>query len=124
MTDYVRAYDNPANVYHREARILADKLRTDTQLTTRGPQTGVLRWKSNGQVIPEDCARLAYAIGISINLDACNRARDADFSSFLARYRSARANRQPSAEEAYERRAAFGPGATVIDIFTGQEYKT
>jgi hypothetical protein len=124
MTDYVRAYDNPTNIYYREARQLADRLRTDTNLTVRGINAGVLRWKSNGAVVPADCARLAHAIGIRVSIDSCDRVRDAELSRTLARYRRANRDRQPSNEERAEARAAFGPDAKIVNIFTGREFTT
>lgn len=44
----------------------------------------------------------------------------------LGAYREARANMtdEQRAEEAYEMRAAFGPGETVVDIFTGERFYT
>lgn len=42
----------------------------------------------------------------------------------LADYRKRNANRKLSAEEQYEMSAAFGPGQTVVDIITGQRFKT
>lgn len=75
MKDYVRAYDNPTNVYYTEARRLADKLRTDTILTLRGIQRGVLRWKGSDAVVSENAAKLAYALGIRVCPDACRRIR-------------------------------------------------
>lgn len=124
MIDYVRAYDNPTNVYYREARALADKLRTDTELTLRGLDTGTLRWDSNGRVVPADCARLAYAIGIGVSLDACNRVRDRELAGFLSEYRNSSAAREPSAEMRAEARAAHGPGAKIVNLFTGREFVT
>ena len=38
----------------------------------------------------------------------------------IERYREARRNYEPSPEEIYEMVAAFGPGAEVTDILTGQ----
>lgn len=124
MTDYVRAYDNPTNVYHREARKMADDLRTETRLTKRGINAGVLRWKSNDSVVPEDCAKLAYALGIRVSLPACDRVRDQELVRFLSAYRRSRAGKSPSAEERSEARAAFGANANVVNIFTGREFTT
>lgn len=47
-----------------------------------------------------------------------------DIQKVLAEYREARKNHTPSAEEMFEMRAAFGPGAEVVDIITGQVYRT
>lgn len=124
MTDYVRAYDHPTNVYHKEARRLADQLRTETTLVKRGINRGVLRWKSNNKVVPEDAANLAYAIGIGVSLSACQRVRDAELARFFSEYRNSCAVQKPSADEQAERVAAFGRGATIINIITGEKYTT
>lgn len=120
MTDYVRAYDNPTNIYHKEARTLADKLRSDTILTLRGADKGVLRWKSNNSVVPWDCAQLAYALGIRISVSACRRVRDRELARFFSEYRDSCADKNPSSEELSEMRAAFGKGK-VVNIITGRE---
>lgn len=129
MTDYIRAYDNPTNIYYREARKLADDLRTETILELppanrffkRGRQRGVLRWKSNNAVVPDDATRLAYAIGIRVSVAACKRVRDAELAKFFSEYRDSSAGRGLTAEESVEARAAFGRGAKVINIITGRE---
>ena len=40
---------------------------------------------------------------------------------WIDEYREARKNHEPSAEEIFEMTAAFGPGAEVVDIITGQK---
>lgn len=72
MIDYVAAHDNPKHKRHKEARRLADLLRQETVLTTRGPKTGVLRWRKTGEVVDRASARLAYFLGINISRAACN----------------------------------------------------
>ena len=59
-------------------------------------------------------------------VDATNRARDAHDIESIEAYRQARANRTPEqkAEEQFELQAAFGPGAKVVDIFTGETTDT
>lgn len=121
MTDYVRAYDNPTNVYYREARKLADQLRTDTILTVRGFDTGVLRWKSNNAVVPDDAAKLAFALGIRVSLYACNRVRADELVRFFSEYRRSSAGQGLTSEQREEARAAFGRGAKVVNITTGKE---
>ncbi len=41
----------------------------------------------------------------------------------IREYRKARENYVPSAEEMYEMQAAFGPGAVVVDVITGQRFQ-
>jgi hypothetical protein len=80
---------------------------------------GVLYWKSVNRVTPVDTAENAVELGYPVDMDAHKRAREADIEKSLAAYRKARP-RRPSAEELYEMRAAFGEGATVVNILTGE----
>ena len=81
----------------------------------------VLRWVSSDNVIPSDiveAAKWAYQ-------DEMNEARDKQQRAAIERYIEAQANRTPEqiAEEEFEMRAAFGPGETVVNIFTGKRTK-
>jgi len=80
---------------------------------------GVLYWKKANRVAPVDTAANAVELGYQVDMDAHKRAREADVEKSLAAYRKARP-RRPSAEELYEMRAAFGEGATVVNILTGE----
>ena len=85
---------------------------------------GVVTWKSNGNVPFDDMLEGAIAQGAKgINLEACRKERKRQNDEFFARYREAQKNRQPSAEEMFEMRAAFGPGAEVVDVITGRKIK-
>lgn len=59
-------------------------------------------------------------------VDATNSARDAHDIESIEAYRQARANRTPEQkrEEQFELQAAFGPGAKVVNIFTGETTDT
>ena len=81
---------------------------------------GVLRWKSNGAVPPIENVAAAVVQGMAVDVAACDAARDADLRLFLAEYRANPP--QPTAEDMVEMRAAFGPGATVVNVVTGQRY--
>lgn len=85
-----------------------------------GPD-GVARWATNGQAIPDDCAALYAALGLTPRLDeaATAAARDAETTAFLAAYRATQPA-QASPEETAEMLAAFGPGATVVDAISGR----
>lgn len=84
---------------------------------------GVGRWTTSGQVIPDESAAMLIALGLAQGLDpeATAAARTAETAAFLAAYRERMANHVPGAEELAEMRAAFGPGATVVNAITGQE---
>lgn len=119
MTDYVQYYDQNDNTLGaKDARYLAIKLRTEATITD-----GVIRWDSNGAVPPGDCLALAAHIGLPVDLAACKAASDRETAAFLADYR--KRNRGPvSAEQRAEMRAAFGPGATVVNVVTGRRTRT
>lgn len=99
----------------RERRELAETIRKDSY-----EQNGALRWKSNDAVIGLDTFRDAGLTPPPAQADEYRKYVDAS----IAQYREARKNYRPSAEEAFEMRAAFGPGETVVDIITGQKFKT
>lgn len=85
------------------------------QETVLGP-SGELRWLSNGAVVPLDIFAEA---GIAPP-DAQEAARKIEVDAFLAEYRRQRTGRSRSAEEFAEMRAAFGHGAKVVDVITGE----
>ncbi len=82
---------------------------------------GVGRWASNGHAIPGDCAALFAALDLAPALDlaATAAANDAETIAAIERYRAAQ-SAQPSAGQLAEMRAAFGSGATVVDVITGR----
>ena len=83
---------------------------------------GIVRWDSNGQVPPKDVVGEMLA-GQAISTNEClasGRARDIETNIALDAYRTRMANHVPDAEELYEMRAAFGEGAEVVNVITGQ----
>lgn len=116
---YVQALSDRTHVYHHAACQLVRQLHLEATVTD-----GVVRWNSNGAVPFMDVVLLAESIGLAVDVAACTAARDAEASTFIAEYRAARANHVPSAEERYEMRAAFGAGTEVVNIITGQKFRT
>lgn len=118
--NYADAYTNPSNPYHSEAVRLASTVRSEARFDATGV---VLRWKSNNAPVPSDIADFAAYLGIPVNLKAHAIARSRHEEAVLNRYIAARANRSADeiAEENYERRAAFGPGVRLVNVFTGEE---
>jgi len=53
-------------------------------------------------------------------------ARDIHTTAFLNEYRTAQLNRSAEQirEERWEARAAFGPGETIVNMITGEQYTT
>ena len=92
-------------------------------------QPGVIRWCSNDRCVPLDiCERMYW-----YNMDAQRTAYEAETVAFITSYRKAQAEfdarTDPEAdairaEQAAERRAAFGPGEEVVDVITGRRYRT
>lgn len=81
---------------------------------------GVWRWKSNNRVPFND---MLQSWGIAgAELAKHEAARDVDTDAFLRDYREAQRNRTPEqlAEEAFEARAAFGPGVEYVNVITGE----
>jgi hypothetical protein len=99
---------------HRIAR-LRESLEKDTY-----EKDEILYWVSNDQVVP-----------LRVFIDAGARApagqgeaEEQALAAFAKQYKEARKNYKPSGEQMFEMRAAFGPGETVVDIITGQEFRT
>lgn len=73
-----------------------------------------------GRVLMADLAEKLAWVTDDIDRDATAAAREIEVDAELAEYRSARRQSGYSAAELNEMRAAFGPGAVVTDILTGQ----
>lgn len=92
----------------READRLRAWLRDDTDETD-----GILRWKSNGRVVPASSYADAYCTPPATSAEVERRENDA----FLEAYRSL--PQEYDEDTLNEMRGAFGEGATVVNIVTG-----
>ena len=93
-----------------QQRVDNDEIRTNIN--------GGAFWNSNGNYLPADCAEILSHTDFAFSLEETNRARKAQNEAFLENYRK---NYQgPTAEEQAEMRAAFGEGATVVNVITGK----
>lgn len=83
---------------------------------------GIMRWRSNESVPPAECLAAALDMGL-ITLPQHNRSTEVGQAETRAVIEAYRANQpaQPSDEELYEMRAAFGPGEVVVDVITGRK---
>lgn len=81
---------------------------------------GVRRWRSNGAVIPTHVYKDAFVVCPPTQ----EAAYDREVSESIAAYRRRMENHVPDAEEMFEMRAAFGPGQTVVNVLTGQRFRT
>lgn len=82
---------------------------------------GVPRWTASGNVPPDDTVALIIAFGLAggIDLHAAAAAYAAQSAEAVAAYRASRELHGYSDDEMNEMVAAFGPGATVVDLITG-----
>lgn len=93
-----------------QQRVDNDEIRTNAN--------GGAFWNSNGNYLPADCAEILSHTDFPFSLEETNRARKAQNEAFLESYRK---NYQgQTAEEQAEMRAAFGEGATVVNVITGK----
>ena len=88
----------------------------------------IVRWQSNNRIPFADMLH-KFVIARLITQEVADDSevvRQEEENDFLAAYIEARNNRSPEqkAEEAYELRAAFGPGETIVDVFTGEKVKS
>ena len=96
-----------------------------------GDGISILRWKSNSRVVPNDVLRTA---GYDEEFRAqCREVEERENSEMIQEYirsqREFEADTSSEAmaikrEQAWERRAAFGEGAEVVDVFSGRKYRT
>ena len=84
---------------------------------------GVGTWKCNDNVIPDECAFYAEYMGLPINREATAKARDEELDMLIEEYREHQDGHEPTDEELFEMRAAFGTGTTVVDVITGRKYQ-
>ena len=89
-----------------QARVDNDEIRTNIG--------GGAFWNSNGRYLPEDVAQILSYTDFPFSLEETNRARNEQDKLFLQNYRH-----ETTAEERMEMQAAFGRGATVVDIISG-----
>ena len=84
-------------------------------------EDGAIRWISSGNYIPDDyCEKLEYG-GYNFSREATKIKNDKQQSKFAEEYSERVKNYKPSEEELYEIRCAFGEGAEIVDIITGQK---
>ena len=85
-------------------------------------EDGVGTWKRSDNVIPDECAFYAEYMGLPINREATAKARDEELDMLIEEYREHQDGHEPTDEELFEMRAAFGTGTTVVDVITGRKY--
>ena len=83
---------------------------------------GAIKWSSNGRYLGRDTMEKIIANGFTdFSVVATNVKREIQVEEELAEYR--RNYKGPSQEELVEMRAAYGKGATVVNVITGEVIK-
>lgn len=82
-------------------------------------EDNVVRWKSNGRIPHDDMLEKMEYMGCEFDRIKSNEVRDQEDAAALAKLRNQKSRH--SAEELHEMRAAFGTGATVVNILTGEK---
>ena len=97
--------------------VTADQIWTDD---------GVIRWKSNNSVPPDECLDNMISTGLITIQDAVysKTVRSAEQEKFFAEYRERMKDWEPSDEERYEARSAHGPGVELVNVITGKRWTT
>lgn len=84
-------------------------------------ENGVVRWISNKNIPPEDILEFWNYIGFDFDYELSKKVAEKETAAAIEDYKKNR--KALSAEELYEMEAAFGEGATVIDVISGQKIK-
>lgn len=82
---------------------------------------GVVRWNSNNSVPPTEILDLWQYAKLDFDYDKSVKAKDIDTKMLIANYKEGQAKKQYSEEELLEMSCAFGKGATVVDVITGEK---
>lgn len=104
--------------WERSAKAEVEKAVKEANENAIVEESGAIRWIASGNYLPDDfCEKLEYA-GYAFSREATRQAREVQSSEAIEAYR--RQARQITTEEIEEMRSAFGRGAVVVDIITGQ----
>ena len=92
---------------------------------TNSATGAVIRWNSNDRIPFEDMLQNFVDAGWITAQELRNSVeqRVEEDRVAIEQYRNRKNRRAPSAEELFEMRAAFGAGARVVDVLTGEVYR-
>jgi len=91
---------------------------------TTNDSTGALRWKESGNCVPAD---ILQAAGVHHHhIEATEAAHKADIRALVHQMREQEQSETEDQrrERMFELRAAFGPGQTIVNAFTGRVTRT
>jgi len=102
--------------FRKDSERTLDMFHTDTII-----ENGVVRWKASNNIPPSDILEFWNHLGFDFDYELSKQVAEKEIAEAIENYR--KQQRKLSAEKEYEMRAAFGEGTTVVDVFTGKEYK-
>jgi hypothetical protein len=116
---YIKGLQVDATKYYKEEAERMDK-KFDTDATVTG---GVVRWNSNNNIPSRDILEFWQYFNKDFDFDKTLEVSEQETANFFKQYRESQANKVYSEEEKFEMRAAFGEGATVVNVITGKKTK-
>ena len=81
---------------------------------------GAAYWATNGNYLPSDCVEKLQRTSFFFDAEATNDAERRQTAEFFEAYCAQK--HELSAEDRWEMRDAFGKGATVVDVISGEVY--
>ena len=119
MTRFAKEWNGELGPFwHRHAHEEAQRLLSQRD-NIEVEEDGAAKWISSGNYLPADVVeKLLFAGADFFSAEATAAKREAQTAAFLDSYR--RSYNGPSEEEKAEMRAAFGSGATVVNVITGE----
>lgn len=82
---------------------------------------GVVRWRSNNSVPPQDILDVWNKYGKPFNYNASIYAHECEVEDKIRSYVEANKDYKPTTEDMIEMRSVFGEGSTVVNILTGKK---
>lgn len=120
MTRFERELSGEFGAYWQNAaRQEIEKMRVrieNGEITVNGH--GAAFWTNSGKYLPDNCVEVLSHTDYQFSPKETARARKEQTASFIESYR---ANNKATDEEKAEMRAAFGTGATVVDVISGEK---
>lgn len=117
---YIKHYtsEEQKGLFYQSAVRLEKKFETDAYV-----KEGIVRWKSNDRVPPLEEMEFWAFLEKPFDFDRSLSVQKEETKKSLEEYRMREQNRQLSDEERYEMTAAFGKGATIVNVLTGTTFK-
>ena len=84
---------------------------------------GVIRWKSNKRVPPQEVLDRYKSVNAPFNMEKAIKARKKEQAEMIKEYKESQKQRKRTPEELAEMRATFGEGAVIEDVITGEKIK-